>query len=55
MTLSLCFWVVYIVCLVFCGWSWRDPANRAWFPSGLVFFILIGLLGWQVFGPALHR
>lgn len=47
------FWVIFIVALVFYGWGWYVPPDRpyrhAW---GIVVFVLLGLLGWQVFGQA---
>lgn len=53
MTLALLFWVLYIVALVFGCYS-----NRATFPAwvggGLLHFILIGILGWAVFGAAVR-
>ncbi len=54
MNLSLLFWVLYIVALVFGCYSNR--ANfPAWFGGSFVEFILIGILGWQVFGAAIKH
>jgi len=54
MSLSILFWVLYVVALVFGAYS-----NRAnfpgWFGGSLVQFILIGVLGWAVFGAAVRR
>ena len=54
MNLALLFWVLYIVALVFGAYQ-----NRAGFPGwvggGLLYFVLIGLLGWAVFGAGIHR
>jgi len=41
-------------------WNRVPPApNRSpmlgWFLDSLVLWILLALLGWQVFGPAIHR
>jgi len=57
MTLSLLFWVLYILVLVFgIGSNWPvSDANRKPLGSWLLLFILIGLLGWQSFGPAIHK
>lgn len=57
MSLSLLFWVIYIISVVFGLWSnWPLGADKA---RGLglsfVVLVLIGLLGWQVFGAAVHR
>lgn len=54
MSLQLLFWVLYIVALVFSAYT-----NRAgwpgWAGGGLLYFVLIGILGWQVFGAAIHK
>jgi hypothetical protein len=52
MSLPLLFWVIYIISVLFGFWSsWPiGPANAK--PLSL---ILIGLLGWQVFGAAVHK
>jgi hypothetical protein len=46
---SLLFWLVYVIVTVFLGW----PLNRA---SGqwLIILLLIGILGWGVFGPVVR-
>lgn len=52
------FWVLYVICLLFGGWStWpRSGGPPDWRPFGwsLVVFVLIGLLGWGIFGPPLR-
>jgi hypothetical protein len=57
MTLGLCFWVIFIVAVVFfgaiIGGLFYGPVYGN--VSGLVALVLILLLGWQVFGPPLHR
>ena len=48
MPMSFLFWVVYVIAVLFGAWSiW--PFGRS---SGgwLVVAVLIGLLGWRVFG-----
>lgn len=49
MNLSLLFWVLYIVALLFSAYQ-----NRANFPGWaggtLIWFLLIGILGYAVFG-----
>lgn len=54
MNLSILFWVLYIVALALGIYQ-----NRTTFPAyaggGLIQFILIGVLGWAVFGAAIHR
>ena len=49
---GILFWVVYVIAFIFAGWaSW--PADGRNFRPGLptiLAFILIGLLGWGVYG-----
>jgi hypothetical protein len=56
MSAGLWFWLLYVICLVFGLWAvW--PNDRAQIrPLGgqLVIFILLGLLGWGVFGPPIR-
>jgi hypothetical protein len=58
MAASVWFWLLYVLCLLlglFLGWP-ADPADRAaWRPVGVtvVMFVLLGLLGWAVFGAPL--
>jgi hypothetical protein len=52
MTIAFLFWLLMILWLVFGVWStW--PNLRAGGPD-LLLFILLGLLGWKVFGAAIH-
>jgi len=53
MTLTLLFWVLYVVALVFGFVSYNrvEPAYKV--GGGLLFFILIGILGWAEFGAAI--
>lgn len=44
---GILFWVIYIICLLFCLWAFWP---LSWSASTLVLFVLIGLLGWAVFG-----
>lgn len=57
MTISLLFWVIYIISLLFGLWTnWPvGPTNAKPLSLTLIIFILIGLLGWQVFGAAVHK
>jgi hypothetical protein len=53
MTLGLLFWVLYIVSLVFGFWSGYTTGQPFPFKSwggGFLLFVLVGLLGWAVFG-----
>jgi hypothetical protein len=56
MTKELLFWLIYIVCiLATLLFSWPEgPVTRLSLrPLGnnLILFVLIGILGWAVFGP----
>lgn len=51
------FWIIYLICFLFgAGWNvWGPVEGRwQWVGSYLPYMILIGLLGWQVFGPIIH-
>ncbi len=54
MTKRLCFWVLMLLWLIF-GIAWHFALFAgAIFGLALIPFLLIGLLGWQVFGPPLQ-
>jgi len=56
MSLGLAFWILMLIWLVFgIGWHFGWFGPLAPFGGVLLLFILLGLLGWQVFGPPLHR
>ena len=52
MSAAIWFWLIYVICLIF-GLYVEWPTDRNYRPLGgrLVIFILLGLLGWGVFGP----
>lgn len=51
---NIWFWIIYVICVLFTGWSiYPAPDYRSHFPT-LVTFVLIGLLGWGVFGPPIR-
>lgn len=56
MTMGLLFWVLMLLWLFFGLWShWPiNAANGRMAVGNLLLFILITLLGWKVFGPAVH-
>jgi hypothetical protein len=57
MSLSLLFWIIMLVWLVFGLWREYVPGQPYPFARGagnLLVFVLLGLLGWQVFGPAIR-
>ena len=51
MPLSILFWVLMLVWLVF-GYMGRRPEPWYW-PGQLIVFVLLAILGWQVFGSAI--
>lgn len=52
MQISVWFWVIYILALLFCGFGlYRSPVEARWGYGGwFITWILIGLLGWKLFG-----
>lgn len=57
MPLNILFWVIYILALLVSWWGYYEPANTAWVrrAGGLtVLWVLVGILGWRVFGPAIR-
>lgn len=55
MTRGLLFWVIMIILLILAiGSYWGHSFGGSYWVVGMsaVQYILIGLLGWQVFGPA---
>jgi hypothetical protein len=56
MDIGLLFWVIMIITLIFGLWSnWPvGPGGIKPLGSTLLVFILLAILGWKVFGPALH-
>jgi|HubBroStandDraft_6_1064221.scaffolds.fasta_scaffold1089755_2 hypothetical protein len=57
MTLGLAFWVLMLVWAVF-GLLLHFGIVDGLYGGGVnivLLFILFGLLGWQVFGPPIHR
>jgi hypothetical protein len=56
MSLGLCFWVIFIVAIVFFGAIVGGAFyGQAYGHIGsLVDLVLFALLGWKVFGPPVH-
>jgi hypothetical protein len=56
MTAGIWFWILYVISLVFGGgWYWRNQATLVAFgPFSVLFFFLIGLLGFGIFGSPLR-
>jgi len=54
MSISLIFWVLMLMWLVFGLWSNWPLTGPKPVAGTLLLFILLALLGWKVFGPAIH-
>ena len=55
MSKSAWFWIIYVVLVLFgMGWTYRDANLRPHWPVSLVILILIGILGWGIFGAPMH-
>jgi hypothetical protein len=55
MSLSLCYWIVMLVWLVFGLWAnWPTGGNVRPLGGSLMLFLLLVLLGWKVFGAPIH-
>lgn len=57
MTLEFWFWVLYVIAIVFGFWmSQQTPPNpRFVLGTPLLYFVLLGILGWAEFGQPVHR
>ena len=57
MSLGLCFWILMLIWLVFGVLAHFAVVTGVYALVGnsVLLFILFMLLGWQVFGPPLHR
>jgi hypothetical protein len=55
MSLNLVFWVIMLLWLVFGFMTAPRPINGVWIGGNLLIFVLLAILGWQVFGSAIHR
>lgn len=53
MDIGIAFWVIMIVGLIF-GLYTNRVAPMTWVGNSLVLWVLLALLGWRTFGPALH-
>ncbi len=52
MTFAAWYWVFFVLYALFGGyWAFRPNGDRYWFGGHLIFVILLGILGWAVFGP----
>jgi hypothetical protein len=55
MAAGIWFWIVFVIIGLFGGmWGFTSPCDRRWLGGSFVVYILIGLLGWGVFGPPIR-
>lgn len=60
MNIATWFWVLMVISLlfgVFGMWNRTTPTPNPWAPwaFSLLLWVLLGLLGWGIFGAAVHR
>ena len=54
MPLSIWFWVIYVIAILLGGWSSYDSTQPLWYRrtgAYAILWLLVGLLGYGVFGP----
>ncbi len=57
MPISILFWVIYLISIIFGWWGYYAAGDATWprrFGGYVALWVLVGLLGWHVFGPALR-
>jgi len=55
MPLNYLFWMIYILALLFAWWGYYEPAQPNWYRRAggyTVLWLLVGILGYRVFGDA---
>jgi hypothetical protein len=56
MSIGFIFWLIYGLCIVFWGFGIYRPQEAVyWQRGGFILFVLLGLLGFGVFGDPIHR
>jgi hypothetical protein len=55
MTFALLFWILMLLWVLFGGWTrWGNAPGQYVHGDWLLLLVLIGLLGWRVFGAPVH-
>ena len=57
MTLTILFWMIYILALLFGFWSNYEANQPLWLKRAgghLVLWLLVGIIGYRIFGPPIH-
>lgn len=52
MAAGIWFWIIFVICLLF--GVYFTYTNVHALGGGIVVFVLLGLLGWKVFGPPIQ-
>ena len=58
MPIGIWFWVFYVLAILFGTWLNYEPAQPLWFRRAgayAVLWLLVGLLGWRVFGSVVKN
>jgi len=61
MALGVLFWILYLLALVAWFWGYYEApvaGQSPWFRRGggpIVLWVLVGLIGYRLFGPAIHN
>lgn len=55
MSIGQWFWIIFVICFLFDSFIGPRPFNFVVFGKSLVWFILVGFLGWHCFGPVAHN
>jgi hypothetical protein len=58
MPLSILFWVVYIIAILFGMYANYEAGQPLWYRRAGAYFtiwVLLGILGWEVFGAVVKR
>jgi hypothetical protein len=54
MTPAFWFWAIYVLSIIFGIYrGYSDAPSRPYWINSIVFYVLVGLLGWAVFGGPL--
>ena len=49
------FWIIYVIIVIMgLGWGFANNWDRRGLGGSFVLFMLIGLLGWGIFGPPIR-
>jgi hypothetical protein len=54
MTLGLLYWILMLLWVIFGLWRAYPNLGGAAGP-GLILFVLLLIIGWQIFGPPIHK